>query len=110
MDTTAFTLSQENKLPIIVFDMNTKGNLSKVVNGEKIEQADLKPGDKITIGSVTFMIQIDGIPASDSVQPQILLLLLFLLLPGQSLLGHCLVLLRNHPNLTLRYSFQRSFY
>ncbi|MDA8924001.1 UMP kinase [Flavobacteriaceae bacterium] len=36
MDTTAFTLSQENKLPIIVFDMNTKGNLSKVVNGEKI--------------------------------------------------------------------------
>ena len=36
MDTTAFTLSQENKLPIIVFDMNTKGNLSKVVNGENI--------------------------------------------------------------------------
>jgi len=36
MDTTAFTLSQENKLPIIVFDMNTKGNLMKVVLGEKI--------------------------------------------------------------------------
>jgi len=36
MDTTAFTLSQENKLPIIVFDMNTKGNLLKVVSGEKI--------------------------------------------------------------------------
>ncbi len=36
MDTTAFTLSQENKLPIIVFDMNTKGNLSKVVKGENI--------------------------------------------------------------------------
>jgi len=36
MDTTAFTLSQENKLPIIVFDMNTKGNLTKVVNGENI--------------------------------------------------------------------------
>jgi len=36
MDTTAFTLSQENKLPIIVFDMNTKGNLFKVVSGEKI--------------------------------------------------------------------------
>jgi uridylate kinase len=36
MDTTAFTLSQENKLPIIVFDMNTQGNLSKVVNGENI--------------------------------------------------------------------------
>ena len=36
MDTTAFTLSQENKLPIIVFDMNTKGNLMKVVSGENV--------------------------------------------------------------------------
>jgi len=36
MDTTAFTLSQENKLPIIVFDMNTRGNLLKVVSGENI--------------------------------------------------------------------------
>lgn len=36
MDTTAFTLSQENELPIIVFDMNKKGNLLKVVSGEKI--------------------------------------------------------------------------
>ncbi|MEZ7494236.1 UMP kinase [Leeuwenhoekiella aequorea] len=36
MDTTAFTLSQENELPIIVFDMNKQGNLLKVVNGEAI--------------------------------------------------------------------------
>ena len=36
MDTTAFTLSQENELPIIVFDMNAKGNLLKVVSGEKV--------------------------------------------------------------------------
>lgn len=36
MDTTAFTLSQENQLPIIVFDMNTPGNLHKVVSGERI--------------------------------------------------------------------------
>jgi len=36
MDTTAFTLSQENELPIIVFDMNKKGNLLKVVSGENI--------------------------------------------------------------------------
>jgi uridylate kinase len=34
MDMTAFTLCQENKLPIIVFDMNKKGNLLKVVQGE----------------------------------------------------------------------------
>lgn len=36
MDMTAFTLSEENELPIIVFDMNTKGNLLKLVSGEKI--------------------------------------------------------------------------
>jgi len=34
MDMTAFTLCMENKLPIIVFDMNKKGNLLKVVQGE----------------------------------------------------------------------------
>ncbi len=36
MDTTAFTLSQENELPIVVFDMNKKGNLLKLVEGENI--------------------------------------------------------------------------
>ncbi|RRQ45264.1 UMP kinase [Chryseobacterium sp. SC28] len=36
MDMTAFTLSQENKLPIIVFDMNKEGNLEKLVNGEMV--------------------------------------------------------------------------
>ena len=36
MDTTAFTLSQENELPIVVFDMNTQGNLMKIVSGENI--------------------------------------------------------------------------
>jgi uridylate kinase len=36
MDMTAFTLCKENKLPIIVFDMNKKGNLSKLVEGEKL--------------------------------------------------------------------------
>ncbi|MFD0932363.1 UMP kinase [Psychroflexus salinarum] len=36
MDTTAFTLSQENQLPIIVFDMNTPGNLLRIISGEKI--------------------------------------------------------------------------
>jgi len=36
MDMTALTLSQENNLPIIVFDMNTKGNLEKIISGEKI--------------------------------------------------------------------------
>ena len=36
MDMTAFTLCQENNLPIIVFDMNKAGNLSKLVEGEKV--------------------------------------------------------------------------
>jgi uridylate kinase len=36
MDLTAFTLCKENKLPLIVFDMNAKGNLVKLVKGDKI--------------------------------------------------------------------------
>ncbi len=36
MDMTAFTLSQENHLPIIVFDMNKKGNLIELLKGENI--------------------------------------------------------------------------
>src|SRR6056297_1425855 len=35
MDLTAFTMCKENNLPIYVFDMNTRGNLLKVVKGEK---------------------------------------------------------------------------
>jgi uridylate kinase len=33
---TAFTLCMENKLPIIVFDMNQAGNLMKIVQGESV--------------------------------------------------------------------------
>ena len=36
MDMTAITLCQENKLPIIVFDMNIPGNFMKIANGEPI--------------------------------------------------------------------------
>jgi uridylate kinase len=36
MDMTAFTLCMENKLPIIVFDMNKTGNLHRVVSGENV--------------------------------------------------------------------------
>ncbi|HEY8403568.1 MAG TPA: UMP kinase [Flavobacteriales bacterium] len=36
MDMTAFTLCQENNMPIIVFDMNKPGNLRKVVEGENV--------------------------------------------------------------------------
>ena len=36
MDLTAFTLCKENNLPIIVFDMDTPGNLKKLVDGENV--------------------------------------------------------------------------
>lgn len=36
MDLTAFTMCKENNLPVIVFDMDSPGNLLKVVTGEKI--------------------------------------------------------------------------
>lgn len=36
MDLTAFTLCMENNLPIVVFDMNLKGNLLKIIRGENV--------------------------------------------------------------------------
>ncbi len=36
MDLTAFTLCKENNMPVVVFDMNKKGNLLKLLSGEKI--------------------------------------------------------------------------
>ncbi len=36
MDQTAFALCREGDMPIIVFDMNEKGNLSKLISGEKV--------------------------------------------------------------------------
>ncbi|MCX6251040.1 MAG: UMP kinase [Bacteroidetes bacterium] len=36
MDLTAFTLCKENKLPVVVFNMNVPGTLLRIVNGEKI--------------------------------------------------------------------------
>ena len=36
MDMTAFTLCQENNVPIIVFDMNKPGNLQRVIKGERV--------------------------------------------------------------------------
>ena len=36
MDMTAFTICDENKIPLIVFDMNAAGNLKKIISGQKI--------------------------------------------------------------------------
>jgi uridylate kinase len=35
MDLTAFTLCRENKMPVVVFNMNKPGNLLKILSGEK---------------------------------------------------------------------------
>jgi uridylate kinase len=35
MDSTAFTMCRENNMPIVVFDMNTSGNLMKLISGVK---------------------------------------------------------------------------
>jgi uridylate kinase len=47
MDLTAITLSKENKLPIIVFNMNKPGNLEKLVKGENV-------GSKVADATVTM--------------------------------------------------------
>ncbi len=36
MDSTAFALCKENKMPLVVFDMNKQGNLTRLLRGEKI--------------------------------------------------------------------------
>ncbi len=36
MDLTAFTLCRENKMPIVVFNMNIRGNLLKIIRGEAV--------------------------------------------------------------------------
>lgn len=36
MDSTATTLCMDNNIPIIVYNMNTKGNLEKIIKGEEI--------------------------------------------------------------------------
>ncbi len=46
MDMTAFTLCKENNLPIIVFDMNTPGNLERLMNGEQL-------GTLVTMGGTS---------------------------------------------------------
>ena len=39
-------------------------------NGQRIQEANIQPGDSIQVGSVGFVVQIDGVPAADEMQPQ----------------------------------------
>lgn len=38
-------------------------------NGERVQEATLGPGDTLQIGSVVFVVQIDGVPADEDLQP-----------------------------------------
>jgi predicted component of type VI protein secretion system len=39
------------------------------VNGERVQQAELSPGDTLQIGPVVFVLQVDGHPADEELQP-----------------------------------------
>lgn len=39
------------------------------VNGRRVQEVILSPGDTVQVGPVTFVIQVDGVPADDDVQP-----------------------------------------
>jgi pSer/pThr/pTyr-binding forkhead associated (FHA) protein len=38
-------------------------------NGQRVQEAELSPGDLVQLGPVSFIIQIDGVPADDEIQP-----------------------------------------
>jgi len=40
-------------------------------NGQRVQEATLSPGDTVQVGSVVFVVQIDGMPAEDELQPVI---------------------------------------
>ena len=40
-------------------------------NGERIQEAELQPGDTIQVGPVVFVVQINGVPADDELQPTV---------------------------------------
>ncbi|GAA4500432.1 UMP kinase [Hymenobacter ginsengisoli] len=68
MDMTAFTLCKENNLPIIVFDMNTEGNLERLIAGENLGTlVTMEPGAKAQSAASPTL------PASQhsSLQPQL---------------------------------------
>ena len=39
------------------------------INGERVQQAELSPGDTLQIGPVVFVVQVDGFPADEDLQP-----------------------------------------
>jgi pSer/pThr/pTyr-binding forkhead associated (FHA) protein len=40
-----------------------------LVNGQRVNEIDLEPGDRLTVGSMSFVVQIDGDPPVEEVSP-----------------------------------------
>ena len=61
MDMSAFTLCKENNLPIIVFDMNTQGNLERLLNGEPmgtlVNDGGKRDGRKPALDPINSLLQ-----------------------------------------------------
>ena len=38
-------------------------------NGRRVQEAVLEPGDTVQVGPVSFVVQVDGVPAEDEIQP-----------------------------------------
>ncbi|MDJ0363758.1 UMP kinase [Hymenobacter sp. H14-R3] len=68
MDMTAFTLCKENNLPIIVFDMNTPGNLERLIAGENL--GTLVTMDGSTTGSTPSTARLSGLQPLVGNQPE----------------------------------------
>jgi uridylate kinase len=67
MDMTAFTLCRENNLPIIVFDMNTPGNLERLMAGESLGTLVTMEGESRSTNSVPPLLD----PKHSSLQPSL---------------------------------------
>ena len=50
--------TQEDTLKIR--DLNSRNGT--IINGQTVEETDVKPGDKLTVGPLTFILQVDGKP------------------------------------------------
>jgi pSer/pThr/pTyr-binding forkhead associated (FHA) protein len=56
---------EQNKL--MIRDLHSKNGT--FVNGQKVEEMHLNPGDRLSFGPVIFVVQIDGAPAADYIIP-----------------------------------------
>lgn len=58
---------EQNKL--MIRDLHSKNGT--IINGQQVEEEHLNPGDQLTFGPVTFVVQINGIPAQEEIVPLI---------------------------------------